>query len=185
MPTTIRISPPDPSLEVVIALGAYTRRDDSGLHPRRRRTDIGTLVNQAKYWRASPGTQERARDELGLMLVAAASEVPELVRATAVVAVPGHDAGVESFSQRLGRDIAQARGLPLVHVEAATDWRQPVKTGLVDLAGFYEIRTDLTGHFALIVDDVFDSGSSLATLSRAAMSAGAMSCLGLVAARRV
>jgi predicted amidophosphoribosyltransferase len=51
------------------------------------------------------------------------------------------------------------------------------------LAGQFSIARDLHGRTALIVDDVFQSGASMAETARAARAAGANRVLGICAVR--
>lgn len=179
----VDLEPPTDAFEAVWALGTYT--EDIAHDPlaeRRRKTGIGARINQAKYHPEQTRTAEEAFAYLSAGLI-------ELARhgsggADAVVGVPGSRSGKTSFSMRLAADVALGLELPLIDVSSRYAQRVSMKVRQTRRFGDYSIAADLTGLRVLIVDDVIETGNTLAAVAHAACSAGASSCVGLVAGFR-
>jgi phosphoribosylpyrophosphate synthetase len=171
-------------LLTLLAAGNYSdEADPDAGRPHRRRTNVGTQLNAAKY---HPGTlsSDDAFAELSARLIAAANKHPSCAGAAAVIATPGRDTSVESFSERLAQDVAFGLGLPLVRARSRFGRRSAAKEKHAKRSGDYSIDADLSGKRVLVVDDVFYTGRTLAAVAQAALEAGAEACVGLVAARR-
>jgi len=172
-------------LIATLAAGNYSDEADpeaGRLH--RRRTNVGALLNAAKY-HGDTLSSDDALAELSSRLIAAAQMHPSCAGAAAVVATPGSNTSVESFSERLAQDVAFGLGLPLVQARSRLGRRSAAKEKHAKRSGDYSIDSDLSGKRVLVVDDVFDTGGTLAAVAQAALEAGAEACVGLVAARRL
>jgi phosphoribosylpyrophosphate synthetase len=181
----VELVPPTDALEAVLALGTYT--EDIAHDPvkeRRRRTGIGARINQAKYHPERTRTAEEAFAFLSEGLINLAEGHGECAGAGAIVGVPGSGSTTASFSMRLAADVAQGLELPLIEVSSRYTRRVPMKVRQTRRFGDYSIGTDLTGLRVLIVDDVVETGDTLAAIAHAACRAGASSCVGLVAGYR-
>jgi predicted amidophosphoribosyltransferase len=113
---------------------------------------------------------------------------PLLRKTDIVLDVPGHDAERVSFGSRMAATVARDFKIPKIRVKARDKFRPEVKS--LDpsqraevLAGQFSIASDLRGQTALIVDDVFHSGTSMGEAARAARAAGANRVLGICAVR--
>jgi predicted amidophosphoribosyltransferase len=172
-------------LVATLAVGAYSEEADPEAGRRHRRhTDVGTLLNRAKY-HAGTYSADEALAELSRRMIAIAESHPACRGASAVVAAPGSDPSDRSFSEQLAQDIAIGLGLPLVMVRSRLGRRRAAKERPVNRAGDYVIDQDLLGRRVLVVDDVFSTGTTLAAVAQAALAAGAEQCVGLVAAQRL
>lgn len=169
-------------LDAILAIGVYSDEADPEAGKRhRRRTDVGARLNQAKYG-AGAHTADEAFAALSEGLILIASAHPACAGATAVVATPGSDMGGESFSERLARDVALGLDVKLVTVQSRFAKRTAAKQRQTQRSGDYKIAADLAGDHVLVVDDVVATGSTLGAVAQAARSAGATTCVGLVAA---
>jgi predicted amidophosphoribosyltransferase len=111
-----------------------------------------------------------------------------LSRADVIVNVPGHDRARVSFGGRLASSVAARRGLPIVTVVARSEFRPEAKSVEVArraalLRNEFSVHQDLSGACALIVDDVFRSGTSMAAVARVVRGAGAIEVSGVCAVR--
>jgi len=172
-------------LTATLAIGNYSEEADPEAGSRhRRRTNVGALLNAAKY-HAGTLTSDDALATLSSRLIRAAQIHPAFAGAAAVIATPGSDTSVESFSERLAKDVSLGLELPLVGVRSRFGRRRSAKDKHAKRAGDYTIDTDLSGMRVVVVDDVFDTGTTLSAVAQAALQAGADECVGLVAARRL
>lgn len=178
----VELEPPSDAFKAVVALGTYTEdiAQDSS-KARRRRTDIGARINHAKYHPEHTRTADEAFAYLSGGLIELAQAHGS--EAGAVVAVPGSSA-TASFSMRLAADVAHGLELPLIKVTSRYPRRTAMKNRQVRRFGDYSIEDDLTGLRVLIVDDVIETGDTLAAVGHAACKAGALSCVGVVAGFR-
>jgi predicted amidophosphoribosyltransferase len=172
-------------LIATLAAGNYSdAADPDAGWTHRRRTNVGAQLNAAKY-HAGTLSAEDAFAELSARLIAAAQTHPSCAGAAAVIATPGSDTRIESFSERLAADVAFGLGLPLVRARSRLGRRSAAKEKHAKRSGDYSIDADLSGKRVLVVDDVFYTGRTLAAVAQAALEAGAEACVGLVAARRL
>jgi hypothetical protein len=176
-------------LDFVLALDWYKTPADGVPATSWPNTETGELVSRGKYRYKTDGDHQA---KVGLLLMQKMSVViqghPLLRKADVVLDVPGHDAERVSFGSRMAAKVARDFKVPKVRVKARDTFRAEAKS--VDplhraniLAGQFSIARDLHGHTALIVDDVFQSGASMAETARAARAAGANRVLGICAVR--
>jgi predicted amidophosphoribosyltransferase len=169
----------------VVALDLYTSEfESSDGSAFRSQTEVGQLLQQAKYWNESPGTQAIAREKLGHLLCDLAASYEGFQSVDTVAGIPGHDSNVESLSQSLAIDVSFALDLPLVAVEAREAYRPSLKDQTLDLTGFYFFTEGLRGKTLIVIDDVYETGQSMRVVADAALQAGAQEAFGLVAAKR-
>jgi phosphoribosylpyrophosphate synthetase len=172
----------DALLKAVIALGRYSHEADPELGHRRHRshTEVGTLLNQAKYHPESPRNEEAARSTLHDALIDVLCGHPLLNAAGAVVAVPG---GARDFSNCIAADLRLGLGIPVYVGRARVHGGRAAKNHSVKRD--YIVDESLDGTHVVIFDDVYDTGGSLRSMAQAALRAGAKSCSGLVIAQRM
>jgi hypothetical protein len=172
----------DALLRVIIALGDYSHEADPDLGHRRHRarTDIGVLLNRAKYHPESPRSQEDAQGALVGLLLEELERDPRLVGVGAVVAVPSSSG---SFSNDIATDLAHGLEIPVYMGRARVRGGRAAKNHAVKRQ--YDVDKRLDDMSVVIFDDVYDTGSSLNALASAAVAAGAKDCTGLVIARKL
>jgi hypothetical protein len=143
-------------------------------------TEVGELVNQAKYH-----LSEAARQELVIRLGDLAVGHPMLRRAVAVAAVP--DSGQPtSIGRILAAGVADRLGVPvvpLIEFGAHATAKGSGPGDRIDLT--FDATGRITGEVALVVDDVLRRGQTMAAAGTALRKAGALRVRGLVAARTV
>lgn len=171
-------------LRVILAIEAYSDEADPDAGRRHRsRTDVGVLLNRAKY---HPGTlsADDAFAALVAQMTAIAQVHPACACASTVIATPGSDRSTEGFSEKLARDIGVGLSLPVVSVRSRIAGRRSAKEKKSNRAGDYVLEGQVRER-VLVVDDVFESGTTLVAVAQAALEAGARECVGLVAARKL
>jgi len=181
--------PSPANIDTAIALDWYKIADDAVDPWQWPNTETAELLRQGKYLNSyNPAEQRRA----GLALVERLCRVIEghagLRQATAVLDVPGHDSQRVSFGSRVAASVARRLSLPVAATSAQTEFRPPAKNAdsterLAAIKDKFFVPFDLRGHVALVVDDVFKSGTSMSETARAARAAGAMTVNGIVAVR--
>ncbi|WP_143086208.1 phosphoribosyltransferase [Amycolatopsis saalfeldensis] len=182
----IEIKYPD-SLNAALALDFYQdSADGAGPQP----TETGEWIRRVKRYGEYHDLPQPEVDAAGKQLCEALFDTIAqhdwFAGADRVLLVPGHVPG-PSAGFMLGVNVAEQIGRPRVEVEPVTAGRKSAKqmttkerAGL--LAG-YRIREDLTGETVLIVDDLYQTGSTMTGIARAARRAGATTVLGLAATR--
>jgi len=182
------ITLPVPSpMSVALALDWY-KIPAGGAHPCEwPNTPTAQMVRRGKYWKEKPRTVEAAGRWLAQRFDEVVTRHPTLATAEIIVVVPGHDRTLLSFGERLAATVATRRGLVEIRVESRQEFRPQAKSrgssSTHDLDGEFSIEQTLSGSHALIIDDVFRTGSTLRAVARAARAAGAGRISGLVCAR--
>lgn len=150
-------------------------------------TPTAQMVRRGKYWKEKPRTVEAAGRWLARRLGEVLARHPTLATADVVVVVPGHDRALLSFGERLASTVGAQRGLAEVRVQSRREFRPEAKSrgsgSTHDLDGEFRIAGELRGCHALLVDDVFGTGSTLRAVAQAARAAGAGRISGLVCVR--
>lgn len=113
---------------------------------------------------------------------------PTLQHVEIVVDVPGHDSKRVSFGSRVANTVAIRRGAEFVRTQAKSDFRPEAKNLSPSqrdehLVNEFSVPNDVAGKTVLIVDDVFRSGTSMASVATTARSAGASTVFGLCGVR--
>jgi predicted amidophosphoribosyltransferase len=187
--TTVLSLPPPADVDLALALDWYKiprQNVDPHAWPN---TAVGDLVYRGKYVHRFDIDQQ---GDIGRLLVARIADVIEahgsLARADVVVNVPGHDRARMSFAGRLASSVAARHGLPRVTVATRSEFRPEAKSvDVVRRAALlrheFSVHEDLVGARALIVDDVFQSGTSMAAVAAVIRGAGAVEVYGLSAVR--
>jgi hypothetical protein len=184
------LSLPKPAgLDTAIALDWYKVPQegvDSNSWPN---TEKGELVYSGKYrYRFDPGRQRQAGLTLVTSVCEAVSAHAQLAASTIVLDIPGHDRTQVSFGSRLAHTVARERGLPFLKVSARAEFRPqakelPSSERRAMLRDQFVVSERISGEKVLIVDDVFQSGSSAEAVAGAARSAGATVVNGIFCVR--
>jgi predicted amidophosphoribosyltransferase len=186
--TTLTLSCPI-TLDFVLALDWYKQPVDGVSATSWPNTEIGELIHLGKYRYKTDGNRQA---KVGLLLMQKVSVViqghPLLKKADIILDVPGHDTERVSFGSRMAATVARDFEISRIRVKARDKFRPEVKS--LDpsqraevLAGQFSIADNLQDQTALIVDDVFHSGSSMGEAARAARDAGANRVFGICAVR--
>ncbi|HEY3709484.1 MAG TPA: phosphoribosyltransferase [Amycolatopsis sp.] len=175
------------SLNAALALDFYRESaDGTGPQP----TETGEWVRRVKRYDEHHDLPQPEVDAAGKRLcealVDAIAQHDWFLGADRVLLVPGHEPG-PSAGFLLGANVAGQLGRPPVEVEPVVVSRKSAKQMTTKeragLLGGYRIRADLTGETVLIVDDLYQTGSTMTGVARAARRAGATTVLGIAATR--
>ncbi|HEV2252323.1 MAG TPA: phosphoribosyltransferase [Streptosporangiaceae bacterium] len=181
--------PCSPPIKFAIALDWYKIPVDGVDHRDWPNTEIGELVHRGKYLYR---TQEEQKGITGRNLAGRICNVISrhavMNSAEVILNIPGHDRNVVSFGPRLAATVAKYLRIPNLRVTAKSEFRPEAKSlSPMERAMFFgdefTVPTEIRGHSALIVDDVFRSGGSMAAVAKAAREAGAQEIFGICAAR--
>ena len=181
--------PSSPPIKFAIVLDWYKIPTD-GADPRDwPNTEVGELVHKGKYVYK---TKEEQKTVVGRNLAGricnAISRHAALNSAEVILNVPGHDRNVVSFGPRLAATVAKYRKMPNIRVAARSEFRpeakslSPMERAML-FADEFTVPPEIRGRSALIVDDVFRSGGSMAAVAKAAYEAGAREIFGICPAR--
>lgn len=183
--------PCSPAVDFAIALD-WTKTPQDGIDARHwPNTDVYDLVYQGKYRYRSPVFKEE-QAEAGRAVARRLSDFmqlhPLLRRADVVVAPPGHDSQVTSFGARLAATVARDRSLSIVACRSITGFRTPAKDldpgqRAAAITHQFTCSQDLSGLNAVIVDDLYSSGTTAGEAARAIRVAGASTVAVLAPAR--
>jgi hypothetical protein len=178
-----------PPIKFAIALDWYKIPVDGVDHRDWPNTEIGELVHTGKYLYK---TQEEQKGIVGRNLAGRICNVISrhavISSAEVILNVPGHDRNVVSFGPRLAATVARYLRMPSLRVTAKSEFRPEAKSlspmeRLMFLGDEFIVPTEIRGRSALIVDDVFRSGGSMAAVAKAAREAGAQEIFGICPAR--
>jgi hypothetical protein len=181
-----------PSLSPInfaVALDWYKIPVDGVDHRNWPNTEIGELVYRGKYLYKSQEEQKGiAGRNLAGRICNAISRHAALNGAEVILNVPGHDRNVVSFGPRLAATVAKYRRMPNLRVTAKSEFRPEAKSlSPMERSMFFGdefvVPPEIRGHSALIVDDVFRSGGSMAAVAKAAREAGAREIFGICPTR--
>ncbi|HEY2062845.1 phosphoribosyltransferase [Amycolatopsis sp. NBC_01480] len=175
------------SLDAALALDFYRESADG---TGSQLTETGEWVRRVKRYDEHRDLPQQEVDEAGqklcTALVDAILQHEWFLSAGKVLLVPGHEPG-PSASVLLGAGVAEQLGRPRVGVEPVAAKRKPAKqmttAERAGLLGGYRVKEDLAGETVLIVDDLYQTGSTMAGVARAARAAGATTVLGIAATR--
>jgi Phosphoribosyl transferase domain len=184
------ISLPNPTgIKTALALDWYKQPVDGLDAHSWLNTEIGELVSKGKY--LYPNNNER-QSEVGRDVVARVCDVvirhTLLNQAELVLNVPGHDSTKVSFGSRMAATVASDLKLEQVPVKSHDKFRPASKNMTAAqqaeiIPGRFYIERSIRGRTALIVDDIFHTGTSMGETARAAISAGASVVYGVCAVR--
>jgi hypothetical protein len=176
-----------PFVEFTIARDWYKVPADGVAPEDWHNTADGQRVSVGKYWIKSPAAMAEAGRSLVRRLLGVIERHPVMASADVVVATPGHDRTYLSFGEQIAASLSKALGLPLIKVATSREFRPPAKnlagTGNDAAWGEFVILEDLTGATAVLVDDVFRTGTTMSAVGSAVTAAGAARACGLVAVR--
>jgi len=178
-----------PPVKFAIALDWYKTPVD-GVGPRNwPNTEVGELVFRGKYvYKTQEEQKSIAGRNLAGRICNAISRHAALNRAEVILNVPGHDRSVVSFGSRLAATVAKYRKMPNLRVTAKSVFRPEAKSlSPMERTMFFGdefiVPLEIRGRSALIVDDVFRSGGSMAAVAKAAYEAGAREIFGICPTR--
>jgi hypothetical protein len=178
-----------PPIKFAVALDWYKIPVDGVDHRDWSNTEIGELVYRGKYLYK---TQEKQKSIAGRNLAGRICNVisrhAAINSAEVILNVPGHDRNVVSFGPRLAATVAKYLRLPNLRVTAKSEFRPEAKSlSAMERAMFFGdefiVPAEIRGRSALIVDDVFRSGGSMAAVAKAAREAGAQEIFGICPTR--
>jgi hypothetical protein len=178
-----------PPIRFAIALDWYKIPVDGVDSREWPNTEIGELVHRGKYVYK---TNEEQKRQIGRNLAGricnAMSRHAVLNSTEVILNVPGHDRKVVSFGPRLAATVAKYRKMPNLRVTARSEFRPEAKSlsrleRAVFLGDEFTVPPEISGRSALIVDDVFRSGVSMAAVAKAAYEAGARDVFGICPTR--
>lgn len=174
----------DQSIDLALALDWYKIVDPNVASTEWKNTDVGQLVNKAKYWTSSPPTRRAAANQLIEELARAIEEHPALCGASALVSVPGSKGDGVSVGEYIAAGVAQRTGKVLMRTVGPP--REPRKSGSAAgvLDGLFTMPSQLAGS-CIVVDDVYRSGATMRATALAARKAGASTVFCLAAAKTI
>lgn len=178
-------------LDAAVALDWY-KVIDPDLSPRDwQNTSTGQLIADGKYNYAFDQEQVRRAGTTVVRLVCEALDSHSVFGSCPLVAdIPGHDTKNLSFGSRMAAAVARSRNRQLIPVHPAASFRPsmkniPAQQRASVLHNHFRVDLPIGGHDVLIVDDVFQSGTSMTEVARALKTAGARSVFGISAVRTV
>lgn len=178
-----------PNLDFGITLDWYKIPDDSLDSHQWANTAAGELVTRGKYWyKNRPELQRQVGLELVGNMCNAISRHGVLNRVAVILDVPGHDSDRLSFGSRVASTVASRHGKPMIRVAAKSEFRPEAK-GLSRsereevLRDQFMVSDEVKDKAVLIVDDVYQSGTSMGEVAKAARQSGALRVFGFCAAR--
>jgi hypothetical protein len=155
-------------------------------------THIGELVSSGKYrFRYQSSMQNQVGWALTDILCDVINRDALLQRANVILDVPGHDSKrFVSFGSRLAEAVAYRRSIPMIRVSSKSEFRPAAKNlssaeKTSTLKDEFSVSPCASGRSVLIIDDVFQSGSSMAAVAKAARATGVVSVQGLCCARTI
>lgn len=184
------LSLPSPvGVDAALALDWY-KKPEEGVDPYQwDNTPVGQLVRSGKY---TYKFNEEMQSQVGLQLVKLLCETIErhglLSQSTAVLNVPGHDSARVSFGSRMAATIARDRGTQMIKVATRSRFRPEAKNlaeadRLALLSNEFSVGQRLDGQQVLVVDDVFQTGTSMSAVASAARQSGAAKIYGICGVR--
>jgi hypothetical protein len=178
-----------PPLRFAVALDWYKTPVD-GMDPRSwPNTDVGELIHRGKYvYKMDEEQKSIAGRNLAGRICNAIGRHAGLNGAEVILNVPGHDRNIVSFGPRLAATVAKYMKVPTLRITARSEFRPEAKSlSPMERAMFFRdefiVPAEIRGRSALIVDDVFRSGGSMAAVARAAHEAGARDIFGICPTR--
>ena len=172
-----------PRLDHCYALGPYTLFQNNS----RSRSEIGSLVNQAKY-QGNPEASEDLLNRLSEFIDAH----PLLLESTAIIVPPNSEINSPSLTQDWASEISRNYGFRLLkaHKLRQTDSQkskleggEPEETVIAGIQNTMFVEQIPQGSKVLILDDIIGSGGTMIELARALREANASKVYGLSAAK--
>lgn len=164
----------------LLKIGELILRRDPG------RTEIGELVYRAKTYTNKPGDPATA-DELARVMSDAARQHPAIARADLIIGVPANPPKQpHNLPELLAANVGKALGLAtssdvLKKVRPTSQVKNlSADEKLKAIEGAFAVREDLSGRTIVLVDDLFQSGATLAHIADQLRQAGASRIIGLV-----
>jgi pyrimidine operon attenuation protein/uracil phosphoribosyltransferase len=183
--TVVTLEVPE-EIDTALAVDFYKDPNSHEDPQRWSNTRAGQLVHRGKYW-VQEEAQEYALRSLARLMLDIIDKHPLYASAEVVVSVPGHDASVVGFGEKLAMKVAAKSGKILTKTDARSSNRPPAKNlnsgQAQDLTNEFSLSEDVAGRTIIIVDDVYRSGTTMRAVASAARRAGADQVLGLVGAR--
>jgi len=152
-------------------------------------TEIADLISRGKYMYKNNAEQQGRCGRALVDKLCAAIEVHPILRSIeAVIDVPGHDRSRVSFGSRVANTVAISRGAQFIRTQAKSSFRPAAKSLSASqrdeyLGNEFVVSNEVSGKTILIVDDVFRSGTSMASVATAAVAARASAVYGLCGVR--
>jgi predicted amidophosphoribosyltransferase len=187
--TEVVCLPSLPNVDFALALDWYKKPEEGVSSWDWPNTPTGQLIYSGKYrYKNNNDMQSLAGNELVDNVCETIRRHGILTQATAILDIPGHDRSRVSFGSRMAATIARRRGIPMVRVDAKSEFRPEAKNleesqRLNFLDDQFSVPERLDGQQILIADDVYRSGTSMRTVASAARQAGASKIYGLCGVR--
>jgi hypothetical protein len=168
-------------LDCAVVLDWYTE-PPTAEKPNWSYTGGGLVLNRSKY-RTDSEDRKAARKLLMSTLAELVGLHPLLRDAPVIVTCPGHAGDGAGFSEQLARRLGEVTGKQVVETVAINGPRLSRKEDPTQsLAGAFRIDTPLPTS-VIVVDDVYQSGTTMAAVATAARAAGAERVFGLAFVR--
>lgn len=170
---------PESGTAYALALDRYKQPQD-GVDPRLwSNTTLGQMIYRGKYLLNHPLDPQRRSIGANLadQLCTVIEMHPLLTTIDAIIAVPGHDPKVRSFGEQLAIGVAQRRSIPLIRCSKPASFQRAAKNMDPDerhaeLANSFTCRATQRVKSALIIDDVYETGTTTGEAARAAKASG-------------
>jgi len=169
-------------LDFAVTLDWYKIPSDDQPADQWPNTPTAELVRRGKYYQLDSQNLQ-ASQTLALELTDVINAHPLLANAPILATVPGHKADGKSFGETVAKLVAKKTGKKLVLTESIGGPRPQAKeeSGR-ELENAFKFPAPVTGE-AIILDDVYRTGTSLRAAALAARQAGAHRVYGLTAVR--
>ena len=147
-----------------------------------RRSTIGNWVFQAKDYRGSlPFTDISATKQIVARVIDFIREHPRYRHSAAVAFAPSSDPSkISSLPQTVAECVATVLGKALVFpIRRVSVPTRKNSEGIADQRNTVQISQNINGQRIIIIDDLYESGTTIQEVARAARNAGASDVLGL------
>lgn len=174
----------DDRIELALALDWYKVLNPDIASTEWENTEVGQLVNKAKYWRSSPSTRRSAAHQLIDRLSVAIDRHPALSAAPSLVSVPGSTGDGVSVGEYIAAGVAEQAGKVLVKARGPAREARKVGGAPGGLDDIFHLPSSIDGA-CVVIDDVYKSGVTMRATALAARQAGASAVYCLAAAKTI
>jgi hypothetical protein len=154
-----------------------------------RRTKMGELVYRAKSYSPTTGSRTAAAELSGRFKHWIKRHPRYLSSDIIVPAPPGNPNKAFDLTFFIADHLSKGLGLPVCeclkagHMEEQKGVEQDLLSLRANVSGKFQVRKNLSGRTALVIDDLYQSGETVNEIARACRAAGANSVLALAATK--